>query len=214
MTTYGDMIIRIADEMADDRVVNRIGDAIKSSIEHYSDERFWFNEGNNDPGVDTVTSSTTYTLSAEWLEFDSLTVEVASNEYPLIPRTVEWYREVNTNPATVVGIPTDYAFHANTYWLYPTPNGAYPVRIYGLRRITELDAGGALTLTDETVTNDWFRHAEDLIRNRAKAYLAAGVQKDVQAAAIYTNLEEAAYSKIKRKSRRKIATGIIQPTDW
>lgn len=214
MTTLGTMEDRIADELLRDDLSSNIRDAIKSAIEHYADERFWFNEGNNDPGVNTITSSTTYTLSAEWLEFDSFTVEVASNEYPLIPRTVEWYREVNTNPSTVVGIPTDYAFHANTYWLYPTPNGAYPVRIYGLKRITELDSAGLPTLTDTSVTNAWFTFGEDLIRNRAKAFVQANKIHDAAGAAISAALEDDAYAKLKRKSRRKTSTGIIQPTDW
>ena len=224
MPTYGDMIDRIEREILRTDLTTEVQDAIKTAIDHYSDTRFWFTEGNNDTGVNTITSSTTYTLSAEWLEIDVITIEVSSNEYPLIPRTVDWFKEVNTNPSTVVGIPTDYAFHADTYWLYPTPNGVYPVRIYGNRRITALDSTGAVTITDTACTNAWFTHGESLIRNRAKALVYAGKLRNPGLAAVYggenpingqtQGYEASALLKLQRKSRRKTATGMIQPTDW
>lgn len=215
------MIDRIEDEILRTDLNSNVQSAIKSAILHYESRRFWFTEGNNDAdAVTTLTNSTTYTISAEWIEVDSFTVEVASNEYQLIPRTVDWFREVNTNPSTVTGIPTDYAFHADTYWLYPTANGSYPLRIYGHRKITELDSAGNLTLTDTTVTNDWFTKAEELIRNRAKYYLYADVLENPERAGFYggedpngntRGREGEALRALENRTISKISTGIIQP---
>jgi hypothetical protein len=214
MTTYGVMIDRIEDEILRTDIRSSVEDAIKTSIKHYSDERFWFNEASEDPNFTTVTSSNTYTLSAAYLEIDHMTVEVSSNEYPLIRRTFDWYREVQTNPVTVVGIPTDYAEYEDKLWVYPTPNGAYPVRLYGLKKITELDSVGELTLTDTAVTNDWFTHGEDLIRNRAIGLIYSHKLRSPELAVPYHGYEGTALAKLQRKSRRKTATGVIQPTSW
>jgi hypothetical protein len=219
--TFGTMIDRIEDEILRADLNSNVQSAIKSAIQHYESRRFWFTEGNNDAdSVATVTNSTTYTLSSEWIEIDSFTVEVSSNEYQLIPRTVDWFREINTNPTTVTGIPTDYAFHNNTFWLYPTANGAYPLRIYGHRKITGLDASGNLTLTDTSITNNWFTDAEELIRNRAKYYLYADVLASPERAAFYggegpdgstRGREGEALMALDRRTRSRIATGTIQP---
>ena len=219
--SFGAMIDRIEDEILRTDLNSNVQSAIKSAIQHYESHRFWFTEGNNDAdSVTTLTNSTTYTLSSEWINIDSFTVQVANNEYQLIPRTVDWFREINTNPSTVTGIPTDYAFHNDSFWLYPTANGAYPLRIYGHRKITELDASGNLTLTDTLVTNSWFTDAEELIRNRAKYYLYADVLENPERAMFYggedqmgttRGREGEALMALDRRTNYKIATGIIQP---
>ena len=221
MSTFGEMIDRIEDEILRTDINSNVQSAIKSAIKHYESHRFWFTEGNNDAdSVATVTNSTTYTLSSEWIDIDSFTVEVASNEYQLIYRTTDWFREVNTNPSTVTGIPTDYAFHNDSFWLYPTANGAYPLRIYGHRKITELDSVGNMTLTDTTVTNGWFTHAEELIRNRAKYYLFADVLMLPERAGFYggedmmgntRGREGETLRALDKRTTAKIATGTIQP---
>lgn len=220
MSTLSVMVTRIEDEILRTDINDNVQDSIKSAIRHYESRRFWFTEGNNDAdGVTTTTNSTTYTLSAEWIEIDSFTVEVSSNEYQLIPRTVDWFREINTNPTTVTGIPTDYAFHNNTFWLYPTANGSYPLRIYGHRKITDLDSEGDLTLTSSS-SGLWFKDGEELIRNRAKYYLYADVLENPERASFYggegpdgstRGREGEALMALDRKTRAKIATGTIQP---
>ena len=138
--TFGTMIDRIEDEILRTDINSNVQSAIKSAIQHYEHTRFWFTEGNNSGAVNTGSSNTaTYTISQEWIDIDSLTLTVNSNEYQLIERTADWFREINTNPATVTGIPTDYAFHDDAFWLYPSPNSAYPLIIYGHRKITALD---------------------------------------------------------------------------
>lgn len=220
MSTLSVMVTRIEDEILRTDINDNVQAAIKSAIRHYESHRFWFTEGNNDAdSVTTTTNSTTYTLSAEWINIDSFTVEVSSNEYQLIPRTVDWFREINTNPSTVVGIPTDYALHNNTFWLYPTANGSYPLRIYGHRKITSLDGSGDLTLTSST-SGSWFSDAEDLIRNRAKYYLYADVLENPERAGFYggegpdgstRGREGEALMALDKRTYYKVATGIIQP---
>jgi hypothetical protein len=219
--TFGTMIDRIEDEILRTDLNSNVQSAIKSAIKHYESHRFWFTEGNNSGAVTTGSSNTaTYTLSSEWINIDVITTTVSGNEYPLIPRTAEWFKLTSTNLATVVGTPTDYAFHANSFWLYPSPNSAYPLTIYGHRKITELDSSGNLTLTDTTVTNDWFTQAEELIRNRAKWYLYADVLENPERGAFYggedqygttRGREGEALMALDRRTNYKISTGTIQP---
>lgn len=223
MSTYGAMIDRIERELLRTDLTTEIQDAIKTAIQHYSDERFWFNENDEDPNFSTVASRETYTMSSEYLEVDQLTVEVSSNEYPLIKRTFDWMREVNTNPDTVVGIPTDYAFHGDKFWLYPTPNGVFPVRLYGLRRLHAVDANEGITITATACTNAWFTHGEDLIRNRALSLVYTHKLRNPQLASVYggedsfgvvQGREGQALRKLRRRTRKKIGMGFIQPTVW
>jgi hypothetical protein len=219
--TFGTMLDRIEDEILRTDLNSNVQSAIKSAIRHYESQRFWFTEGNNSGEVTTGSSNTaTYTISAEWINIDSLTTTVASNEYQLIPRTADWFREINTNVLTVTGTPTDYAFHGNTFWLYPSPNSAYPLTIYGHRKITELDSSGDMTLTDTTVTNDWFTQAEEVIRCRAKYYLYADVLENPERAMFYggedsygntRGREGEALAALTKRTKYKISTGILQP---
>lgn len=219
--SFGEMIDRIEDEILRTDLNSNVQAAIKSAIRHYEATRFWFTEGNNSGSVTTGSSNTaTYTISAEWIDIDVITATVSSNEYPLTKRTANWFKETSTNLATVVGTPTDYAFHADTFWLYPSPNSAYPLTIYGHRKITALDSLGMLTLTDTSITNGWFTHAEELIRNRAKYYLHADVLENPERAAYYggedmmgntRGREGEALQALRRKTNKKIATGRIQP---
>ena len=221
MTTYGQMFGRIEDEILRTDINANVRQAVLSAIRHYEDERFWFLEGNNGSGVNTVANQTTYTVSNEWIEVDSYTVEVASNEYQLIPRTLDWFKEVNTNAQTVVGIPTDYAFHADTFLHYPTPNGVYPVRIFGLQRLIPQSQ---TTLSDTASSDAWTTHGEELIRNRALANIYATKLRNPAIAANYggphpltgepMGWEGAAYKKLKKRTNQKIATNTLQPTEW
>lgn len=222
MSTFGTMIDRIEDEILRTDINSNVQSAIKSAIKFYESHRFWFTEGNN--GADSLTfgssNTATYTLSAEWISIDSLTTTVASNEYQLIERTSDWYREINTNPTTVTGTPTDYAVHGDSLWIYPSPNSNYQYTIYGHRKITALDSNGELTLTDTTISNGWFTHAEALIRNRAKYYLYSDVLENPERAAYYGGTtpdgtvrgrEGEELLSLDRRTYERISTGIIQP---
>lgn len=219
MSTFGTMIDRIEDEILRTDINSNVQQAIKSAIAHYEAHRFWFTEGNS--SITTGSSNTaTYTVSSEWVNIDVLTATVNSSEFPLIKRTADWFRKVNTNPATVVGIPTDYALHANALWLYPSPSTAYTVTTYGHKKITELDSTGHLTLTDTTVTNAWFTDAEEVIRNRAKYYLYADVLENQERAAFYggedpygntRGREGEALMALDRRTNYKIGTGFLEP---
>ena len=223
MSTHGTIADRIEDEILRTDLTSNVQAAIKSAIKHYESHRFWFTEGNN--GADSITfgasNTATYTLSAEWIEIDVLTTTVSSNEYPLIQRTADWFRLVNTNPTTVTGTPSDYAMHGDALWVYPSPNSNYQYTIYGHRKITALDTNVDLTLTDTTVSNEWFRSAEELIRNRAKYYLYADVLENPERAAFYggedpmsgvtRGREGEALMHLDRRTYRKVSTGIIQP---
>lgn len=223
MSTFGTMIDRIQNEILRTDINSNVQDAIKSAIRAYEGVRFVFNEGDNaaDSWTTGASNTATYTLSNEWIDVDLITITVSSNEYPLIKRTFDWYKEVNTNPATVVGVPTDFAYHNDRIWLYPSPNQAYVLKVYGHRKVTALDSNGELTLTNTLVSNEWFREAEGVIRNRAKYYLYADVLENPERAAFYGGLdpltgiargrEGEELRVLETRVNKKKTTGFLQP---
>lgn len=209
--TLGTMIDRIDDDLKRNGSQNvQIQRAILSAIEHYKDERFWFLEGKQT--ASTVADQTTYAFDATQIEVDSFTITVSNNEYQLIPRTFDWYREVNTNPNTVTGIPTDYAVHQELYYLYPTPNEVYTLTWYGHQ--------GQTTLSATTDTNGWMTDGERLIRYRACYYFISDTEQDPDRASMWggespdgtvMGLEGEALRALKHRNVQRISTGILQP---
>lgn len=209
--TLGTMIDRIdSDLKKNGKNSAEIQASILSAIEDYKDERFWFLEGKQT--ASTVANQTTYAFDLTQIETDSLTITVSNNEYQLIPRTFDWYKEVNTNPNTVTGIPTDYAVHQELYYLYPTPNEIYTLTWYGHQELTTLSATGE--------TNGWMTHGERLIRFRAMYYFMANVEQDPQRASMWggeapdgtvMGLEGSALRALKHRNVQRISTGIFQP---
>lgn len=207
--TLGTMIDRIDDDLKRNGTQNTaIKRAILSAIEDYQDERFWFLEGKQT--ASTVANQTTYAVDSTQLEVDSFTITVSNNEYQLIPRTFDWYREINTNPNTVVGIPTDYAVHQDQYYLYPTPNAVYTLTWYGLQRQT--------TLSATTDTNAWMTSGERLIRYRAMAHFIADTEQDPQKAALWggeapdgtvLGKEGSALRSLRHRNVQRVATGTL-----
>lgn len=214
MSTLGAMIDRIDRDLRKNTTINtEIKTAILSAIDDYKDEDFWFLEGKQT--ASTVANQETYAIDSTHIEVDSLTITVSSNEYPLILRTFDWYREVNTNPTTTVGIPTDYAVHQGLYYLYPTPNAVYTLTWYGHEILT--------TLSATTDTNAWMTDAERLIRSRAMYYVYANVLQDPGRAEFWggenddgepMGQEGMALRTLQHRNIQRVATGTLQPESF
>ena len=209
--TLGTMIDRIDGDLKKGGTINTaIKSAILSAIADYQDEDFWFLEGKQTSA--TVANQPTIALDEEQVEVDVLTITVSGNEYPLISRTFDWYREVNTNPNTTTGIPTDYAVHQELYYLYPTPNAVYPLTWYGHKILT--------TLSATTDTNAWMTDAERLIRSRAMFYVYANEFQDPIRAALWggegpdgtpLGQEGMALRALQHRNVQRVSTGTLQP---
>lgn len=123
------------------------------------------------------------TLKFNLAKIDKLHVLVTSNRYPLTVRTWQYLDDVSVNPA-VIGLPVDYSYFAGQLRIYPIPDGAYPITVSGIQRLTALVANSD--------SNAWTLDAEALIRAEAKADIFENVIQepalaDRQRALIYGN---------------------------
>ena len=204
MSTYGTMIARIADEVAEPKLVARIPNAILAAIRFYESQRFWFLEGEST--ASTVSGQENIAMPTDFLEPDVLTITYtpANIRFTLKRRPWSWMRHHQVDPDTT-SRPRDWSYYADQIWLYPIPDQVYTLTISYLKRLTVLSA-----LTD---TNDWMTHAEELIRVRAKYDLFLNSARDYTAAAAMKLAVTEALSNLRGKSEQKISTGRLSFDD-
>lgn len=161
--TYGDMQTRIATELTRSDLTTQIQQAILSAIDHYKVQKFWFNEAvansNCTSGVSTLA------IPTDMLQLDKL--ELIYNNFPrtMVQRDWATILQFSINTSLLVGIPTDFAYYMDEWWLYPRPNQNFAMRAWYLK---ELPA-----LSSSSDSNAWTTSCEELIRSRAKADIEA-----------------------------------------
>lgn len=174
MSTLAVMKARIADELARDDLTSQIAYAITDAIEAYEDRRFHFNEGRAIT-FNTVASQEFYDSDDEAAlatvqKLDYVVLYIGDTPYHLCPMTPAEIETASTN-GTNTGQPGWYCWYGNQIRLYPSPAGAWTVRIGASIKV-------AAPASDSEANNPWMTHAERLIRSRAKLELALHVLKD------------------------------------
>lgn len=172
-------------------------DEIRSAIAHYERESFWFNEQRS--SLDTSDGVEFYGLPEDFVHMHSLVVEVNNFTYPLNHRSYDTIEQWFVRSSTFTGYPTDFAIYAEQFRLYPVPNGAYEMTLSYIRRLP--------TLNNETDSNAWTDTAEEVIRSRAEAQIAARKLRDRDAAADYSALEQEALRKLRHERDRRLMRG-------
>ena len=211
MSTLTALKARIADDLDRSDVASQIGEAITDAIRHYATDRFYFNETRSSTFA-TVAAQSRYTVSDDadiplFFDLDRVFIDDGTGEAELElydPVQME-YLLGQTSPAS--GVPYAYAYFDSGFWLYPVPAAAYTVRPMGAIE-------KAAPATDGEASNVWMTEAFELIRCRAKLYLAVHVINDNELAQLMTLAEVAALEKLRRKTSKRISTGQIQPTSW
>lgn len=218
MTTYGTMVDRIEDEIADTsgNLETQIQRAIKSAIAHYQRRRFYFNE--KVATFSTVAAQQWYSSSdlsdiPNIVEIDRMAITIGSTNYPLNARSQQWIEDMYVGTSDT-GDLTDYAYYRQQIRLYPIPTA---VRTITLSYVYQPSA-----LSASTDSNVWTTDAEELIRQRAKAVLKVDVLNDDRAAAEavartasrlpgLSALEGAAFEALVDETTRRVVTGRIRP---
>jgi hypothetical protein len=205
MSTYGAMQTRIADEIVRSDLTTQIQKAILTAIVHYARERLWFNESRAQ--LDTVNGQEYYGLPTDFVDEDSLTIEINSGRtYPLVPRSWQFIEDVNFAGSTLTSYPQDYTIFAGQIRLYPVPNGVYTLFIAYVRSFDALSAAGD--------TNSWMTDGEELIRSRAKWDLFNNVIREFSEAQTMKLQEIEALKSIRRRSALQLSTGRLRPTTF
>ena len=211
MTTKAALKARIADDIVRSDLTTQIGEAIDDAIEHYKSEKFYFTETRSATFA-TVASQSTYTSSDDadiplFFQKAGMLVAVSATD----AREVRWIPHdemeylIGNDPAS--GVPTVYSFFADSFFLNPTPDGAYTIRPFGGIEV----AGPA---SDGETGNVWMTEAFELIRCRAKGYIYAHIIGDMAKAQVMSAMEESALSQLRAKTSRKVASGRIVPTKF
>ncbi len=199
MSDYGTMIRRIANELLDDeRVLERIPDAIQSAIRYFESERLWFLEGEST--TPTVDAQQNYAVPGDYLEADILTVTDSTSNvrFRLRRRPWLWLRDISVTESSKAR-PRHWAHYAEQIWLYPIPDQVYTLTMSFRKRLG--------TLSSYTDTNEWMTDAEELIRSRAKWDLVANVLRRPDEAMGMKAAEQDALGNLRDRSRQRIAAG-------
>lgn len=180
MSNFLTMVERIEDELDDEGIRTQIQREIQSAIRHYSTRRFFFTEQTFT--FATVAAQEAYDIDDaaaidSFLEVQSSYVTGSGVRYPLVP--IDYPSLSEAQSGSMTGRPTNWAFFARAFWMFPIPTAAETVTIGGHVRLAALSA--------DTDTNAWMTDGEALIRGRAKRFLAMNVTKsteDAQAAQV------------------------------
>ncbi len=210
MTTLATLKAEIADDMARGDITSQIASAITNAINYYKAERFYFNETRSATFA-TVAGTSTYASSDDadiplFLELDAVHLEDSSTSVELRPESpteIDWLIFNNTGR----GKPYCYAWFDESFRLFPIPDAVYTIRPIG--HIEE-----AAPAADGTADNVWMTKAYELIRCRAKMYLAAHVIKDVELVQVMRAAEEDALQKLRRNTAHRFKTGRVVSTSF
>lgn len=209
MATYLELQTEIADQLARSDLTNQIKTAIKDAIEHYQRQQFYFNEERT-LTFSTVDGQEFYGSSdnaniPNLAVINVLTATINGNRVPLTAKPYGVLDEISPD-TNLEGSPIYYAYYARQIRFYPIPDKAYPIRVSGIWRLTELSAD-----QDENV---WTTEARQLIRARAVAALALDYQHDEQMALRARAREEDALRALRAETAARVLTSGIMPTEF
>lgn len=201
MSNFGTMRNRILDDLNRTDLSSQAENAIKTAIDYYQTYRFWFQERRST--TNTTSGQEYYPVPSDFLDDDSLVIDVNGNDYPLHKRTYQTLEEWSIDPAIFTSQPTDYAIYGTgeqtQIRLYPAPNGAYTMTLSYVGKLDQL--------TTEASTNSWMTTAEELIRSRAEASLFAQKLRDYDAAQACKFIENEALNQLQKLTKQKQFTG-------
>jgi hypothetical protein len=204
MTTYGDMVTRVQDELARTDLTTQVQGSIMRAIRFYERRRWWFNETRF--SFATVQGQEYYsdvdagfrTISRLKL-VDTATLIVNSvNRYPIRQRSWEYINTIS-NTTTNYGQPEDFCLYGASGYqnfsptsavasgqmirLYPIPDSQpYTVQIAGIITLLDQEGLGPYSFPTNTTTDVWSLDCEDLICTRAKWDVCSSYLKDMDAA--------------------------------
>lgn len=204
MATYSQAVDQVISELGrnDTSITAVIQQAMLAAIEHYSLQRFWFNEAR----VSFTASSTIYyplaNLSSALMEIDQVCATVSGSVVELDPASHADIQAADISGYT--GPPSMWALFGEQMRLFPKPAAGvtYQIDVDGTKRIP--------TLSATSDTNEWLREGLDLILARVEKTLCARRFKDYEAAQVYQAAENQALDRLFGRTERLISTGRLK----
>src|SRR5210317_42232 len=133
---------RILDDLNRTDLTSQAENAIKTAISFYEKNRFWFLEQRSE--TYTVNGQEYYPVPDNYLDIDSLVIEVNNYAYPLNKRSYGTLEDWFVKSSVFLSYPTDYALYSTgeqtEIRLYPVPNGEYKLTLSFFGSLDELQA--------------------------------------------------------------------------
>lgn len=152
----------------------RVDLAILDAIKFYRAERFTWNQKRK---VFTISASQEFTsLTANWIEIDSLQIQVGNDRRQLTEKTWKWI-ESRVVTSTDVDEPIFYATQYNQLRLWLRPDSTYS---YAMAYVHDLVAG--VSSLSDSFSTGWLNEGEQMIRLRAQGDVLINYIKGPEAA--------------------------------
>ena len=208
---------RITDELNRSDLTAEIDRQINSAVRHYESTRMRWNEVRDWAVATTVAGTRYYSLTSDFLRFDSLKIARSGNYVELRPRTWRWIENRDSQVTPSRGVPTDYVVYADQLRVYPAPDSSMTMIGAYIQR------GTSTTLTASS-SGGWLAHTggEELIRARAVAGVRIDRLREPQALAEMAQLaaqrktylsikEEISFAALTDERNDALASGFVEP---
>jgi len=194
VSTYGAMQSRVADDLNRTDLTSQIQQNLLLAIEHYKNERFWFNETNSTASA--TVSSAQVAAPSDLLAIDKLYIVISNKNIELIPRSLN--QVVEFRP-TNNGRPRAFCYYRDQFELDRKCDTAYTLNLYYLKQLAALSASSD--------TNGWTTDAEDLIVFHAEKKIYANIIKDAAKAFIAEQQEKDALQAVRSLRMARTSSG-------
>jgi hypothetical protein len=198
MSTRGELISRIITELHLENAsyTAQVINSIKSAVDFYRPERFWFTEGTTSLTLATVAYATLSSDLPDSVVIDTVrATDSSGNAYPLHAETWDEFQA----HATMTAEPTRYAVHGALLHVWPTNSAT---------RTIEVTWSGRVTMTASNSSSCvWTNEAEELIRLHVKCDLSENFLLDVAAADRYRGREGMVFSQLVGETIKRLGIG-------
>lgn len=208
MATFQELYQEIEPEVRESSlglITGQVKQAINDAIAFYEFEPFAFNQA-VDTSITTADGAESYPLPPRTLVVQHAEISWGgANLRRMTERSFEWYRRA-TEGAEVKGTPSVYyALYDDRIWLYPTPNGAYPITLYVIERLAEVP------LAADADQNAWTNDARPLIKARAKYLLYAHTVQNPSWAEVMALEEQSQLRNLRAKYGKRLSGRCLEP---
>ena len=200
MTTLSELINQVCDDLNRDDLTAQCSDAVVMAIRHFDRKRWWFAEGSQT--FTTTASVSVYPLASNFRSMDYAEAQwPGENWHELRPRTLAEIKLMNQGQTTT-GYPSDFAIYDQAMHLAYTPGGAYVVRYYYQKSLSDLTANGS---------NEWTTDCKDLVRAHAARTVAMRTLHDMELASAMATIESEEMTRLLDENDRRTSTGFARP---
>lgn len=208
MATFGELKTKVATRLKDPSYQSTnstdVADVLNDSIQHWSKDRFWFNEfqetvtlTQNNPVLTLVTNTPLYLFQA-----DGVVINYAQARWPLKKISSVEYDRLNTEGR---GLPFTWTERNNGFEVYWYPDADYTTIVRGIRAYDRFATDGS----QDSNSDDFTINANDLIMYEALSRLYGELRQDPNMENYYQARAQNEYKSLKAQTRRDKGTGQI-----